>query len=200
MAEILARIKQRPALRWGLIFGLILGIVDIAYNFAGSFVTDAGAQNILGFIPAVLFLVFGFYAGLRASQETSRWTSGLVAGIWVAVIGTLIFYVIPLINVIVNIQSIIENQRLLLKAHPVSGVDPANYGASDVFVALLVEMLISMISCAFCTLIGGALGGFMGRRRALASKTSEAYEESLFQPPVSDEEAAPAEVKGEATT
>jgi len=68
MAEILARIKQRPALRWGLTFGLILGVVDIVYNFAGSFVTDAGAQNVLSLIPAVLFLVFGFYAGLRASQ------------------------------------------------------------------------------------------------------------------------------------
>jgi len=105
-----------------------------------------------------------------------------------------------LINVFINLQSIIESQRLLMKAHPESGVDPANFGASDVFVALLIEMLISMISCAFCTLIGGALGGFVGRRRALALTASKVYEESLFQPPVSDKEAEPAEVKGEAAT
>lgn len=196
MAKIFARI-QRPSLRWGLIFGIILGIVDVVYNFAGSFVTDASVQSILGYAPAVFFLALGFYAGLRASQETGRWTSGLVAGIWVAAISTVILYLIPLVNVLINLQSIVASEQLYLKAHPVSGINPANYSASDVLIALLVGMLSSMVSCAFCTMIGGALGGFMGRRRALATSADNVYKESLFDLPAPDNEAEPADIKGE---
>src|SRR5690348_11373348 len=106
MAKLFSRI-QRPSLRWGLIFGIILGLANIAYNVAVMYVTDVSAQQILGYIPAILFLVLGFYAGMRASQETGKWTSGLAAGIWVGVISVLIVEVVVVVNTVVNLQNII---------------------------------------------------------------------------------------------
>ncbi|HXR66048.1 MAG TPA: hypothetical protein VN729_08995 [Ktedonobacteraceae bacterium] len=189
MTKIFARI-QIPSLRWGLIFGIILGIVEVIYNFAASFITEVNVQSILGYVAAILFIVMGFYAGLRASQETGKWTSGFVAGIWVAIIGTVIFYVIPLVNTFINLQSFVASAQLYLKTHPVSGMKPSNYTASDVIITELLGLVASMINCALFTIIGGGLGGFMGRRRslALATPANTEDEEVLLVPPASETE------------
>jgi hypothetical protein len=189
MTKIFAKI-QILSLRWGLIFGIILGIVEVIYNFAASFITEVNVQSILGYIAAILFIVMGFYAGLRASQETGKWISGLVAGIWVAIIGTVIFYIIPLVNTFINLQSFVASAQLYLKTHPVSGMNASNYTASDVIVTELFGLLASMINCALFTIIGGGLGGFMGRRRsfALATPANKEDEEVSLVPPASEAE------------
>ena len=172
MAKILAGIRQRPSLYWGLVFGVILGVVETVYNFGASFVTDINIQNILGYIAAALFIVVGFYAGLRAARETGKWTSGLGAGLWIALIGTVIFYIIPFVNTFVNLQTILANARLYLKNNPSIGIKPADYSASDVLLNQTLEMFVAMINCALFTLVSGALGGFIGRRRAQALSAS----------------------------
>jgi hypothetical protein len=198
MTKIFAKI-QRPSLRWGLIFGIILGVVEVVYNYAASFITEVNVQSILGYIAAILFIVMGFYAGLRASQETGKWISGLVAGIWVAVIGTVIFYVIPLANTFINLQAFVASAQLYLKTHPVSGMKPSNYTASDVIITELLGLLASMINCALFTIIGGGLGGFMGRRRslALATPAHTEDEEALLVPPAFDTEVEALEIGDE---
>lgn len=203
MIQIFARIK-RPSLRWGLIFGIILGVVEVAYNFGASFVSDVNVQSILGYIMAFLFIITGFYAGLRAARETGRWTSGLAAGIWVAVFGTVIFFIIPIINTLINLQTIVASQQLYLKMHPVNGMKPSDYTASDVIVTQLVGMCLQMIFCALFTTVSGGLGGFVGRRRALlAAENGE--EESIIAesaPPESEmetQETGPEELKDGAT-
>lgn len=198
MAKVFMRIR-RPSLRWGLIFGLILGVVEIGYNFATSFITQADVQNILGYVPTVLFLVLGFYAGLRAARETGRWTSGLVAGIWVGVIGTVFAYLVVLINILINLQSIVASSQLYIKTHQaqVGGIKPSDYTASDVLITALVGLLVAVINSVFFTLIGGALGGFAGRRRALslAASASPEHVEAMFESPPSDTRTEPAEEK-----
>jgi hypothetical protein len=190
MAKLFSRI-QRPSLRWGLIFGIILGIANIAYNFATILITDSNVQAILGYVPAILFLVLGFYAGLRSAQETGKWTSGLAAGIWVGVIGVLIVELVVFANVLINLQNIIASERLYIQAHEAqfNNLKPADFGASDVIVTTVVEALVSIITATLFTTIGGALGGFTGRRRALAAaqNQSQPYSESLFEPPAEAE-------------
>src|SRR6266851_6843066 len=151
MATYFARIQQpfariqRPSLRWGVIFGIILGIVEAAFNFAVSHVTDQNAQNILGYVPALLFLVLGFYAGLRASQETGRWTTGLITGLWVGLIGTVIADLIPLANTFFNLQNIVADAQAYIKTHEaqVNNMKPSDYTASDVMVTALLELVVS---------------------------------------------------------
>lgn len=176
MKNIFAKI-QRPSLRWGLIFGIILGIALMAFDFAVSFVSDQSSLGLLGYIPALLFIVLGFYAGLRASQETGKWVSGLVAGIWVGVIGAAIAELLPVIITLINLQSFLDN---------LNKVNHAKYTTSDVEAFLAENALAGIISSTLYTAIGGALGGFIGRRRALAAAskaTTAAYEEAMFEPP-----------------
>ncbi|HVU70482.1 MAG TPA: hypothetical protein VHD63_25380 [Ktedonobacteraceae bacterium] len=216
MAKLFSRI-QRPSLRWGLIFGIILGLANIAYNVAVTYVTDVNAQQILGYIPAILFLVLGFYAGMRAAQETGKWTSGLAAGVWVGVISVLVVEIVVVVNTIVNLQNIIATQRQYIQMNQAQFGDmkPSDFTASDVAVTVVVEALISIITASLFTTIGGALGGFTGRRRALAVAQSQPYTESLFEEPAADgaasdetpaatsdevdSSAEPAEIKDEAT-
>jgi hypothetical protein len=181
MAKYFARIR-RPSLRWGLIFGIILGVVEAVYNFAASYITDTNLQLILGYIPAILFLVLGFYAGLRASQETGKWTTGLITGLWVGLIGTVIADLIPLANTFINLQSIVANSQAYIKTHEaqVNNMKPSDYAASDVIVTALLEMLVSIVNAAFFTIIGAGLAGFIGRRRSLAAAPSSSISQTII--------------------
>jgi uncharacterized membrane protein len=197
MINIFARI-QRPSLRWGLIFGVILGIAEVGYNFTASFITDASLLAILGYIPALLLIFIGFYAGLRASRETGKWTSGLAAGIWVGVIAAVIFYLIPMINTFVNLQAMIASGQLYFKTHPQPGFNPSSYGASDVIITQLEVWLSLVAEFALFTLVSSALGGFVGRRRSLAMAVSQEQEEAVSEADIEAEETETEEVKDEA--
>lgn len=178
MAKIFARI-QRPSLRYGLIFGLILGVVQIIYGFATSFITDANAQSYLSTIGLALFLVFGILAGRRAAQETGKLGTGALAGLWAGLIGSAVEALLPLINTFIFLQSILDTTRNYIKTHPSQhpGLKPSDYTASDVIVGTLISLLFYILFYTLITLIGGALGGYLGRRSALlASQTDGGYE------------------------
>lgn len=194
MAKIFARI-QRPSLRQGLLFGIILGVVEIAYGFFASFVTQAEFQSVLGTVALALFLLFGFLAGQRASKETGKLGSGVMAGLWAGLIGSFIDGIIPLVGTLVNMQSIVASDQLYIKAHPdqFSGLKPTDYTASDVMTTALVALLFSVLFYTLITLIGGALGGMMGRRRALASASDGEYQGTMFEKPDSNQTVEPAE-------
>lgn len=187
MAKIFARIR-RPSLRYGLIFGLILGVVQIIYGFGTSFISDTNTQSLLSTIGLVLFLVFGFLAGRRAAQETGKLGTGVLAGLWAGLIGSFVEALVPLINTLIFLQSILDTTRLYIKTHPSQypGIKPSDYSASDVIIGTLIGLLFYILFYTLITLIGGALGGYWGRRRAPASQTSGEYEEAMFVPPAEE--------------
>src|SRR5579883_1970559 len=106
MAKIFARI-QRPSLRYGLMFGLLLGVAQIVYAFATSFITDANVQAYLSTISLALFLVFGILAGRRAAQETGKLGTGVLAGLWAGLVGAALEGLLPLVNTFIFLQNIL---------------------------------------------------------------------------------------------
>ena len=189
MAKIFARIR-RPSLRYGLIFGLIMGVVQIIYGYGASFITSVDVQNFLTTISLALFVLFGFLAGQRAAQETGKLGTGVLAGIWTGVIGCLIIGLVSLIGTLATMSSIIANYQLVVKSDPKSypGINPSDITASTVLTTFFVNLLLfSLLFQTLLTLVGGALGGWRGRRRALVSSTGEEYEEAMFVPPASDD-------------
>jgi len=168
MATIFARI-QRPSLRYGLMFGLLLGGVQIVYAFATSFITDANVQSYLSTIGLALFLIFGILAGRRAAQETLRLGTGVLAGLWAGLIGAALEGLLPLVNTFIFLQNILDATRNYIKTHPSQypGLKPSDYTASDVIVGTLISLLFYILFYALITLIGGALGGYLGRRSGL---------------------------------
>jgi hypothetical protein len=98
-----------PAIRQGLLFGILLGIFSIVFNvilslarlstlFIGAIMLVNNGSGLLisivGFIVAILaYLV----AGLRATQQTGRVGTGALAGLWTGLIGAVITWVYALV-------------------------------------------------------------------------------------------------------
>jgi signal transduction histidine kinase len=186
MANIFARIR-RPSLREGLMWGLILGVVEIVYGFAISYVTQASVQALLSNVILALFLVFGFIAAQRASRETGKLGSGVMAGIWTGLVGSILYGLVPLVNTFINLSNIVATTQLYIRAHPnqFPGMKPTDYTASDALTTMGLYLLFYVVILyTLLALVGGAVGGFMGRRRALVSQPSEEYEETMFEPSV----------------
>lgn len=189
MAKIFARI-HRPSLRYGLIFGLILGVVQLVYGYAASYVTDANAQSLLSTIGLALFLVFGFLAGQRAARATGKLGTGVLAGVLTGVIGSLVFDIVQVVSTFVSLSSIVASQQLEAKNNPKLGVKPSDITPSSILTIFFIYLLFYLLFYTLLTLIGGAAGGYLGRRRALITQDSADYDEAMFVPPSSDDVAA----------
>ena len=171
MQNIFSGIRN-PALRYGLIFGLILLVVQTLLSFVG------GALGILYDLIALgAYLVLCLMAGRRASQETGRLKTGLLAGLWAGLISSLISTVISLILTFVNLdalrsyyQSVSDQQHL--------GI---HYDNGLVISTQLFSFAISILLAILLGVAGGAIGGYMGRNRA--APPSEPYQEAMFEPP-----------------
>ena len=143
---------RNPAVRQGLLFGILLGIFSIIFNvilslaglstlFIGAIMlvnTGSGLlMSSVGFIIAVLaYLV----SGLRAARQTGRVRTGALAGLWTALIGAVITWVYALLFYIAP----------TITAPPLS-----------------VMFLNAILSIALTMLFGaviGALGGLLRRR------------------------------------
>jgi uncharacterized membrane protein len=168
MATIFARVR-RPSLRQGLIFGLILGIIQIIYGFAADFIASNDVQSFLSTIGLALFLLFGFLAGRRASQETGRLGTGVLAGIWTGVVGSLLVGLVSLIRTLVTMSSIIANNQQIIRSNPqlYAGVKPSDITASYVLTTFFFDLVVFfLLFITLLTLAGGTFGAFLGRRRA----------------------------------
>src|SRR5437764_14678146 len=77
-----------PALQNGLLFGIILGIVEILLSFL------LGGTGLI--ISALLFLFIVGYAGYRATARTGKVSTGLLAG-FLAGLFSSVFANIPLL-------------------------------------------------------------------------------------------------------
>jgi len=167
MQNALARVRN-PALRQGLIFGIILGFVLLAISFI--------ITNFL--ITLILILLASYIAGLRATQETGRMTSGTLAGLWTGLIGISIPSLISIVLVFVNLDS----YRKSLQASADKLHQHIIYTNSMVLTGLLINVLFLLIIGILPGIIGGLIGGQFGRRRAQLPHVEE-YKEAMFEPP-----------------
>jgi hypothetical protein len=164
MQNLLARVGN-PALRQGLIYGVILGIALLALSIV------VGGSLI--FIVA-LCLLAAILAGRRASQETGRITTGTLAGLWTGLFGILIPLIISFVLLLINIDAIVKS---------------ANSQHQQITTSLVITN--TLINFAFFIVLGvlfgaagGLIGGSLGRRRAQLPPAEE-YQETMVEPPSS---------------
>ena len=170
MQNPFARISN-PALREGLLFGIIVGILEVVFSFI-----SIGSLGTL--IALALFIVFGSIAGSRASQQTGKMSTGALAGLWVGLFSTAIYAIVVSIYTFATLNTQLQDlQRTLDQQH-------ANIKATNqlIFFGVVVTIIITLVLSSLFGLVGGALGGSMGRRRAQLSPPPE-YQESMFEPP-----------------
>ncbi|HLI68725.1 MAG TPA: hypothetical protein VKV19_03105 [Ktedonobacteraceae bacterium] len=190
IVKIFAKIR-RPTLRQGLMWGLLLGVVEIIYGYGASFIASADIQNILSAIGLALFVLFGFIAGQRAARETGRLGTAAIAGIWVGLFGSVLAALVQLVNWLVNLSNIVAGQQQAVLSHPSQypGVKPSDITPSSVLTVLVIDLLLNIAFYILLALLGGIFGGLLGRRRGPVTAPDadgETYEEAMFKPPVSD--------------
>lgn len=181
MKNIFAKVRQ-PALRYGLIFGLILEVIQILFlGILGNAVPMLLGQIItIGIL--VLFVIFGFIAGMKTARETGKWYSGMVAGLCTGALGFIVFGIISFINDVVFLQQYVNYAA----THPAPGTDPSVYTSASVLRGFAFNLLGGLIFYTMIAFIGGLIGGpigfLMGRNR-VGGIDGERYEEAMFIPP-----------------
>jgi hypothetical protein len=177
MQNALARVRN-PALRQGLIYGIILGIILLIVSFIGF--------NNLTF-TLILCLLAAFIAGMRASQETGRMTTGTLAGLWAGLIGTFIPSIILILLFLINIDTYRKNAQTIANQQHLH----ITYTNSLLLEGLLINFLLLLIVGVLFGACGGAVASVFGRRRAQIAPVEE-YKEAMFEPPSATESEEPA--------
>ena len=178
MQNVLARVRN-PALRQGLIFGIVLGVILVGLNFI-----------ITGLLfIAVLTILAAFLASMRASKETGRITTGILAGLWTGLIGTLILSIISTGFLLINIDAIRKNAQINANQQHLHTI----YTNSQIISNYLIVYLVLIALGVLFSLMGGALGSSFGRRRAPLPPVEEYHEANLEPTSESPTEEPPSE-------
>jgi hypothetical protein len=172
--QINALNRLNPALQQGLMWGFILGIVQIAFSFI------SGSLGLIGTLIALaLYLVFAWMAGQRASQRTGRTATGVWAGLLTGAISALLSVIVSGVFAFTNFDAIVQSFKNSAKSQ---GINPNSVTPQTVTTTIITSIVITFVLAVLLGLVGGALGGSRGRRRALPP-TDDQYQESMFEPP-----------------
>ena len=145
-----------PALQNGLLFGVILGILEIILPFI---------LNGLGFIINVLLYLFLVgYAGYRAAARTGKVSTGLVAGLLVGLLSSVIACVPLLVYYLSNIDAFrAQLQQQIVTNSVYRGMTLTN----NLVIVSVILFLVLLVAGA--TLLGlgiGSIGGAIGKGQA----------------------------------
>ncbi len=145
-----------PALHNGLLFGMLLGIVEIVLYFL---------FGTLGLILSLLLFPFLVgYAGYRASTCTGKVSTGIVAGVLVGLLSSVIASLPLLLYILTNSDAIrVQVQQQVAGNSMYQGVTVTN----TLILASVILFLVVLVAGA--TLLGlgvGSIGGAIGKGQA----------------------------------
>ena len=175
-------VKKVSAFRIGLLFGIILAVIMIAFNFAEQFARDViGAGGlILIILTIIISLAAYFFAGFRASSQSGKVSTGLLAGMWTGIISSLVNGVA---SVLLTIPQLPELTRTANQAIINSGAQTDIRYTETTMLLLTIGGTFLLLLLASAIALGvGAIGGAAGKGRAPMSQ--QTYQESLYQSPM----------------
>lgn len=142
---------SHPALREGLVFGVISGTIAITDNLLQNFFMRSMVGNILGVMFLIVLIALNGLSGVRASQSTGRVGTGALAGLITVLIGFLLGALLTLTKIFV-----VDTPLHQMLSHATAG-------------PVLQFITISGLGFVVFLLMGaviGAIGGLIGRKRA----------------------------------
>ena len=153
-----------PALREGVIFGVVLGVALILLHWL-SMPSAAGEVLLLS-----LALTLGVYllAGLRAARFTGDTGAGAMAGLMTALVRSLMGLLVDFAFILLQQGQLASMQRAVnqaLQQAGVSGQVPQGVLIGAIVIGLLVVLLLSLLVGGLV----GALGGSLGKRQHVAA-------------------------------
>lgn len=178
----------KPAVRWGLIFGAIIGALSLAsiglqFAMSGgkSFASSTTGFSGLSCLFPLLDLALIFIAGMLASRANGKVGTGSIAGLLAAVVGGLVNTVASVIILLTLPLSYFEDAIRKSQAQNGGTLTPDQvHQAAQV--ALIVGIVVIVIVWLVEIGIGagvGALGGLVGKGQYKGPV--QAYQEALYQ-------------------
>ena len=154
-----------PTLRQGLVFGVGLGAVLIAYNLINNLISlNANVSDIMR-LSLLVALGAGFVlAGLRAAHQTGDMMAGMSAALLASAISSAIG-IITLLAIMATFMDTIRHTAVMVAAFEAAQV--ARYQNIDQFIAaeaVGASFFGSMLSFTLAAALG-AIGGLIGKSR-----------------------------------
>lgn len=164
----------RPALRYGSLFGLGLAVLLIAHAFFRQ-ATGFGGGAVVTFVAA---LAAYFFAGILAARQTGKVSTGLVAGLFVGLISSLLDGIVTFILFIGDSARI---DRLVAQAQARVDQQGGNFHFTrGLLIAFTAGGIALVVVIALLIGLGvGAIGGAVGKNRA--SLPANPYQEGMYQ-------------------
>jgi hypothetical protein len=172
MQSTVAPRAGRIALTQGLIFGVILGIIEIILIFVGQYI--GGFSTLLVY---VLYLGIPVIAGFRASAQTGRVSTGLLAGLYTGLFASIIYGIVQLIYTFINVDSLRQSIQGALNSANTNFTVTNGYVITFAIIGIVVILIIATL----LGLAGGSIGGAFGKRRMPVQ--TQTYQDSMFQAP-----------------
>lgn len=147
--------RTNPAVKWGVIFGVALGIVG-AVN---TLLLFKGVGGIGGLPQFIVVLVVFFAAGLLTTRETGDVTKGAIAGLTAGALGTALGGLMDIVLAIVAPHAYAY----------IANLDRLADRPDRLVLTALFALVISLIEYGIFGGGVGALGGLAGRRLAQAA-------------------------------
>ncbi len=173
--------KKVSAFGIGLVFGIILAVILIGIGLIKHFVAGAPLLGlVLSIISIVAALIAYFFAGFRASSQSGRVSTGLLAGMWTGLISMILNAIVAVLLSLSQLSQTTDaiNQRLATSGSTTS----MQFTDTTTLAFLIIGEIIVIIIVSAIALGVGAIGGAAGKGRAPTS--GDQYQESLYQSPM----------------
>lgn len=159
----MAQTNRKPlqtALVYGLVSGVALGASEVTLFLVMMWTSYSGLGMLLGRLAPVLLVLAYLYAGYNAARGTANLFAGTLAGALTGVFGVLtVLWLAMLIGSFMHMYVPLDPQ---LMGIPFSL-------STTAFTLMLSPLVQVMLSFAVYGAIVGTIGGYVGKRRALAS-------------------------------
>ena len=166
--------QSRPALKQGILFGVIVGVILIVYLLLNYLVYNATLTLIVGIIAFLVELGLYAFAGYRASAITGKTGTGAIAGLFTGLFGGLIGAVTSIILLFL----FVDTTRIRALSLATSAAIRQIYTNSFIITTGLLAALLGLALAIGYGAGLGAIGGLLGKRRA---PQAQPYQEALYQ-------------------
>jgi hypothetical protein len=152
--------QGHPALREGLVFGIILGIFELVSGLLQNFVVPHNLYTFFSVMLLTLTIALILLAGVRASQHTGRVSTGALAGLIVELTSS-VFGIINTLADIFVFDTFLH--RGFLEA--TSG-QAQQFNTNSFVIFVIIGIIIGFVIFPVLGAVIGTIGGLIGRRRA----------------------------------
>jgi hypothetical protein len=152
--------QGHPALRNGLMFGTILGIFGLVAVLLQNVVGLHSLNTVFSVIFLVVNIALILLAGVRASQQTGRVSTGALAGLIVE----LVSFVFGFINILANI--FVFDTLLHRWFFQATSGQAQQFNTNSFVTFVIIETIFGFVIYPLLGGVIGAIGGLIGRRRA----------------------------------